>query len=76
MLKKLKAWWQARQRASDVAVLWPECCALTDSEAQARQVFLHHVMLDAAWLSLGTAELVRQVEALRYRDERGQGSAG
>lgn len=66
MIKRLVDWWTARQRATDIDILWPTICEQADSEEQARAVFYVHAMHDPAWRRLGVPNLVRQIRELPY----------
>jgi hypothetical protein len=64
-MRWLMNWWHARQRAIDLAVLWPSCRDQTDDLDHARAAFAMHAFHDKAWLALGDDEIRRRIEVLR-----------
>lgn len=66
------SWWRGRQRAIDMATLWPSCkhaarLKYDDPEialAAARAAFLTHALADEAWRALGDAELFERIDKL------------
>lgn len=49
MWQWLRNWWWARQRATDLATLWPVCKRLAPDLDTARDVFMVHAIGDPAW---------------------------
>jgi hypothetical protein len=65
MIRWLRAWWAARQRAIDMEILWPSCLELAPDLDHAKAAFAFHAFNDPAWLILGEAEIQRRIDALR-----------
>lgn len=65
MFTWLLSWWQARQRAIDLDVLWPACRANATDLDHARAAFAYHAFHDSPWLALGHDEIVRRIDELR-----------
>jgi hypothetical protein len=49
-LRWIRNWWWARQRAIDLATLWPQCKQLALNMDLARAAFAHHAFNDPAWI--------------------------
>jgi PIN domain nuclease of toxin-antitoxin system len=64
MIRRLFAWWRARQRAIDLDILWPACKAHAMDLDQAKAVFAVHAFHDPAWLSLGDRAIIDFIEGL------------
>jgi hypothetical protein len=64
-MRWLMNWWHARQRAIDLATLWPSCRDQTDDIGHAKEAFAMHAFHDRAWLVLGDDEIRRRIEVLR-----------
>jgi hypothetical protein len=61
-------WWQRRQRAIDLDLLWPACCAEAPDLDTAKAAFAVHAFNDPAWLALGEQEVIRFIDQLEaYR---------
>jgi hypothetical protein len=65
MIRRLLAWWHARQRAIDIEILWPACRDQAPDLMHAREVFYVHAMCDEAWRSLGHEELTGIIKGLQ-----------
>jgi hypothetical protein len=64
----IRMWWEHRQRAIDLDLLWPACCARAPDLDTAKAVFAVHAFHDPAWLALGEKEIVRFIDNLEaYR---------
>lgn len=61
--------WQAQQRRADVYILWPSITKNAPNSTKARAAFALHAFNDPAWLALGKEELLRQIDALPWKDE-------
>ncbi len=57
--ERLRAWWTARQRATDLRILWPSCLSQAPSYELAEAAFLGHAGLDPAWDEFETREIKR-----------------
>ena len=64
MITGLIRWWQARQRAIDLQILWPSCRRVAPDLDTARRVFAHHAFRDKAWRALGEDEIIRAIDRL------------
>jgi len=53
MLRWIRDWWYARQRAFDLKYLWPSCCEQAKNIEEARMAFAMHALMDKPWLHLG-----------------------
>ena len=62
--EEILAWWRARQRAIDIAILWPICVERAPNIDRAKAAFALHAFNDPAWLALGEDELIRRIEAM------------
>lgn len=61
-------WWRRRQRAIDMDLLWPICCAHAPDLATAKVAFAMHATRDPAWQALGDEEVFRFIDRLEaYR---------
>lgn len=49
MIRKIQNWWWARQRKTDLWILWPAIKSNTPSLAAAHRVMMIHCMNDPAW---------------------------
>ena len=56
--------WHARQRAIDLRILWPACCAQAPNIDRAREAFARHAFHDSAWTPLGPDEIYRTIDRL------------
>lgn len=71
MIRWLIGKWRAQQRRIDLKILWPTCKLeaaehhTTDALDVAKAMFASHAFNDPAWLTLGEAEIIRRIEALR-----------
>jgi len=64
----LVMWWRHRQRAIDMDMLWPVCCAHEPDLDHAKTAFARYAMRDPAWLALGDEEVLRFIDRLEpYR---------
>ena len=64
----IRMWWHRRQRAIDMDLLWPICCAHARDLDHAKAAFAIHAMRDPAWLALGEEEVLRFIDRLEaYR---------
>jgi hypothetical protein len=64
----IRLWWQRRQRAIDMDILWPACCAQAPDLDHAKAAFAMHAFNDPAWQALGDEEIVRFIDRLEaYR---------
>jgi hypothetical protein len=64
----MRMWWQRRQRAIDMDLLWPACCADAPDLDAAKKAFAEHAMRDPAWQALGEHEVIRFIDQLEaYR---------
>ena len=58
-------WWRARQRKTDIEILWPICRREAGDLDHARAAFAMHVFHDEAWIAdFGEDEIIRRIEAL------------
>lgn len=46
----LRSWWWARQRATDLQILWPACKSIAPDLDHARAAFAYHAFNDPAWV--------------------------
>jgi len=69
LLRSIKRKWHARQRAIDIATLWPECCRLTPTLDHAKATFAVHAYNDSAWTSLGDDGIYDAIEALKFPEK-------
>jgi hypothetical protein len=60
----LNGLWCARLRKLDLQILWPQIRAGANDLDHAKAAFMHHCMIDHAWLILGEAEIARRVDKL------------
>lgn len=58
LFKRLTGWWRARQRQTDIHILWPACLEQAKSEDQAIAVFLVHALMDSAWDGIPVSDIV------------------
>jgi hypothetical protein len=59
------SWWNARNRAFDLKILWPTCKEQAEGDLTlAKAAFALHAFHDPAWTCLGEAEIVRQIDEL------------
>lgn len=65
MLKWLLGWWYARNRETDLQILWPACLAGAPDIDHAKAAFAVHAFNDDAWMVLGEAEVYRRIDALK-----------
>jgi hypothetical protein len=64
----IRMWWQRRQRAIDLDILWPICCANAPDLDHAKAAFAVHAVNDPAWLALGDDEMMDIIDRLEaYR---------
>jgi hypothetical protein len=64
----MRMWWQRRQRAIDLDMLWPICCAHAPDLDTAKAAFAMHALRDPAWQALGEHEVIRFIDRLEgYR---------
>ena len=63
-MRWLIRYWRQRQRAIDLATLWPACKEHARDLDHAKQAFAMHAFNDPAWQILGDDELKRQIDAL------------
>lgn len=75
-------WWRRRQRAVDLAILWPVCLREAESRASALYVFGVHMAACPAWTAAALWEFTgaerRFIEEVRTEIKRrddGQGVA-
>lgn len=72
----LTRFWHARQRATDISILWPSCKKAASPVADefgitrmnmdhAKAAFAQHCFQDEAWLSLGEDEIKRIIGGLK-----------
>jgi hypothetical protein len=54
----------ARQRRTDIEILWPQLKARADSLEHARRAFTMHALSDSAWLRLDRDELYKRIDLL------------
>jgi hypothetical protein len=64
MRNRILDWWHARQRAFDLKILWPTCCAEAHDLDHAKMAFAVHAFNDPAWLCLGDDEIKRRIDEL------------
>jgi hypothetical protein len=60
VIKWLRNWWWARQRAIDLRILWPECKAQAEDLDHAKAAFAVHAFHDNAWIEFYGAESLIQ----------------
>ena len=64
----IRMWWRRRQRAIDLDLFWPICCAHAPDLDTAKAAFAVHAMRDPAWQALGEDEVIRFIDNLEgYR---------
>ena len=64
----IQMWWRRRQRAIDMDILWPICCANAPDLDRAKAAFATHALHDRAWQALGEEEVLRFIDRLEaYR---------
>ena len=66
------AWWRARMRRIDLAILWPTCVEQAPDLDRAKAAFAVHAYNDPAWLALGEEELFRAIDQLRSPSQSGR----
>jgi hypothetical protein len=59
--RKLREFWWARQRATDLMILWPQCKKLADNMHHARAAFAVHAFNDPAWVEFYGETRLKQV---------------
>lgn len=65
MIRMLKHWWWARQRAIDLRILWPQCKQLAPDMDRAKAAFAVHAYHDPAWVEFyGRDRLYTIIEEL------------
>jgi len=71
-LAEFGRWWRRRQRAIDLAILWPSCCQQSINIEAARDAFYYHVIIDDTWTAdYSDGELLSIVASLQPKgDER------
>ena len=63
-MRWLARWWMARKRAIDLRILWPACKEQAPDMDHAKAAFAAHAFRDRAWLVLGNAEIIHQIDNL------------
>lgn len=69
MLKRIRAWWRARQRRIDIEILWPSCLLASGNLWDARAVFALHTRMDPAWSDLREDEVCQIIEKLGVEED-------
>jgi hypothetical protein len=73
MIKWLQRWWWARQRATDLRILWPTCCELAAKDTKnlddhwvdkAKAAFAVHCFNDPAWVRHYEGDLFKVIDRL------------
>ena len=65
MFDWLRKWWNARQRAIDIEILWPICVENAPDIDQARAAFAVHAFNDPAWRVLGVDVIIESIDNLK-----------
>lgn len=66
MFERLRNWWWARQRAIDLAILWPSCKEQAKDLDHAKAAFAFHAFNDAAWVGFyGEERLISVIEEMQ-----------
>lgn len=63
-MRWLIEWWRQRQRATDLAILWPTCKEQARDLDHAKMAFAMHAFHDPAWLCLGDEEIKQRIDRL------------
>lgn len=64
MIALLIKWWHRRQRAIDLAILWPTIRDRASDLNTARLAFAYHAIRDHAWHDFSVDEIVAIVDKL------------
>jgi len=65
LFQRLQNWWHARQRAIDMEILWPACCAQAFDLDSAKMAFAMHAYNDPAWTHLGDKGIFMIIDSLQ-----------
>lgn len=66
LLKTIRDWWWHRQRAIDLAILWPTCKERARDLDHAKAAFAVHAFRDPAWIDhYGEQGLIRVIGELK-----------
>jgi len=65
LLRWLQRWWWARQRATDLRILWPICKEQAGNLDLAHHAFMQHAIMDPCWVREYEDRLWQEVRKLR-----------
>jgi hypothetical protein len=68
MIRWIRNWWYAKQRAIDMDILWPTCLKQAPDLNHAKAAFAYHCFTDPAWLVLSDKEIVEFIDSLEAYD--------
>jgi hypothetical protein len=62
ILSRMREWWWARQRATDLSILWPICRDRAPDRDTALAAFMVHAAQDPCWIQKYGDNLWKEVE--------------